>query len=562
MRRPLLALLLLSGTAPAALAASLEPPSRVEAVTVYPDGAMVTRSVSVDLPAGASTVVLKGLAQTIDPASIRVQGEASQPLTIGSVETRLAPGDPRGGKDPEIERKLDALRADRDALGGRIEAQELKKAAIQRFAQAGPEKIGPEAKPLDIDKWSSAWDAVADGLGKVNEGLVDLRRRAKALDEEIAALERARSRGVPPGPAPRRDVTVALDAPGATSGKLTVTYRVAGAAWTPLYDARLDTGARDRKPSLDLVRRAQVVQRTGEDWSGVALTVSTIRASRGTAAPVVNPILVNLVDPAELAARAQASAAMDARKAEEGAVARRAAPMIAAAPPPVPAAEQVAQVESGAFQASFRVPGTVDVPADGSSRSFALSTRKLEPGLLAKAAPALDETAYLEVSFPNDEDVPLLPGEVSLHRDGTYVGRGRFALVAPGDKAELGFGADDRVKVTRIPLRRRDTDPSWIGNSRSEQREFRTTVKNLHDIPLRISVIDQLPVPENSSITVEPVNLTPPTEKSVADKRGVMGWTWDYAPGEQKEIRVGWRMKWPADRELVTNGPGPVPLHR
>ncbi len=30
-----------------------------------------------------------------------------------------------------------------------------------------------------------------------------------------------------------------------------------------------------------------------------------------------------------------------------------------------------------------------------------------------------------------------------------------------------------------------------------------------------------------------------------------MAWTWDYAPGEQKEIRLGYRVKWPADRELM-----------
>jgi len=30
----------------------------------------------------------------------------------------------------------------------------------------------------------------------------------------------------------------------------------------PLYDARLDTGAKDRKPAIELVRRAEITQST------------------------------------------------------------------------------------------------------------------------------------------------------------------------------------------------------------------------------------------------------------------------------------------------------------
>ena len=87
-------------------------------------------------------------------------------------------------------------------------------------------------------------------------------------------------------------------------------------------------------------------------------------------------------------------------------------------------------------------------------------------------------------------------------------------------------------------------------------------MRNLHDAPLRISVVDRAPVSENTAVTVEALPGTPPTEKAIADKRGVMGWTWDYAPGEQKEIRFGYRLKWPADRDIVMDGGGPAPLAR
>ena len=77
-------------------------------------------------------------------------------------------------------------------------------------------------------------------------------------------------------------------------------------------------------------------------------------------------------------------------------------------------------------------------------------------------------------------------------------------------------------------------------------------MKNLHAQAIRIAIADRLPFSENAAIQVEQLReTTPPTEKQVNDKRGVMGWTWDYQPGEQKEIRLAYRIRWPAERDVV-----------
>jgi hypothetical protein len=103
-----------------------------------------------------------------------------------------------------------------------------------------------------------------------------------------------------------------------------------------------------------------------------------------------------------------------------------------------------------------------------------------------------------------------------------------------------------------VPLRRRETEPSWTQGARSDLREFKTTVRNLHDRPMRITVLDQTPFAENAAITVEALQgATPPTERNLQDRRGVLAWSFDYKPGEEREIRHGFRLRWPGDRELV-----------
>ncbi|HEX8665499.1 MAG TPA: mucoidy inhibitor MuiA family protein [Beijerinckiaceae bacterium] len=554
-RRPTLLALFLVLAPGLAAAADVELASKIDRVTVFPDAAVVTRVAALDLAAGVSTLVLRGLPASLDPASIRVEGEGSQAFAIGGIDVRAIPGDARPVIDADLERRLKALRDEREAVQGRIGAAQARKSMIERYAQVAPDKLGPEWKPLDIGEWQKAWEAIGGGLAAVNEELRTLTARARDLDAEIVALERARPQPPRPG-APKRDVAVAVEAASPVRGELRVSYRVAGAGWAPLYDARLDTGTKETKPSLELVRRAQVQQRTGEDWTDVALSVSTVRISRGATAPDLPPLQVSFWDPrASSMVRRSAPGAGRTTAMEES---RDSAAALAPAAPPVVKAEEVqASVEAGAFQATYAVPGRVGVQQDA-TKSFVLNRRGLAPTLIVKAAPVVDETAYLEGSFVNDDEAPLLPGEVAIHRNGAYVGKAQIKLTAPGDAVELGFGADDKVKVVRVPLRRRENEPGWFGQTRTDLREFKTTVKNLHAQPIRISVVDRLPFSENTEIQVELLReTTPPTEKQVGDKRGVMAWTWDYVPGEQKEIRLAYRLKWPSNRD-VTFEPRPV----
>jgi uncharacterized protein (TIGR02231 family) len=232
----------------------------------------------------------------------------------------------------------------------------------------------------------------------------------------------------------------------------------------------------------------------------------------------------------------------------------RMAPGAAPAPAPEPAkvAEREASAVTSAFSASFVVPGRVSVGRDGAARTLRLSSHVLDAPLLAKVAPVLETRAYLSANLAWADDVPLLPGEVSLTRDGAFVGKAQLGLVAPGESFELGFGTDDRIKVERVPVRRRDNDPSGSNAMRNQISDHRTSITNLHRRPMRISVVDRIPVSENTAIIVEalPTN-TPATERNVQDRRGVMAWSHDYAAGEKREIRLGWRLRWPADRELV-----------
>jgi uncharacterized protein (TIGR02231 family) len=225
---------------------------------------------------------------------------------------------------------------------------------------------------------------------------------------------------------------------------------------------------------------------------------------------------------------------------------------LAAAEPPTPAVEQEATIDSGGYQVMFQIPGRVTIGTNDGARTFRVSSATLAPELLVRATPALDDTAYLEAAFRHADEAPLLPGRVALYRDGIYAGRGQVALAAKDETVRLGFGADDRVKVTRALVRRNEGSSGVISSSKTDEREFKIAVRNGHDTPVRITIEDQLPVSEIADVSVDMLPAsTPPTARDVRDRRGVVAWTLDASAGEARDIKFGWRVRWPADKAIV-----------
>ncbi|MGJ4941852.1 mucoidy inhibitor MuiA family protein [Bradyrhizobium sp. HKCCYLS1011] len=526
-------------------AAGMEATSTVEAVTVYPDGASVTRLITLDLPAGESALIAKDFPLGLDASSLRVEGEANTKLVIGSVDTKPPRPEPSVNL-PEIDKQIEALRDQRADLDGAIAAATARRKFAERFADKAPAGLGEKGEARPISEWRGAFAAVAEEVAQADTAIRDAERKQRDIDREIAKLDGERT-AKPPR---KLEVRIDLSAEAATKATLHVTYAVRNARWVPIYDARLDTSARDRKPTLELIRRAEILQTTGEDWSDVVMSVSTVRTARGGNAPELRTLLAQY--PLPPAPMPQANMMMDAAKPRA----------LAAAPASEARAkraeEQEAAVEISAFQTAFRIPGRVTVGANDGAKSLRISTATITPELIIRSAPVLDAAAYLEASFAQTDDAPLLPGKVSIYRDGMFVGTGKMAATDKDETVRLGFGADDKVKVERAVLKRNEGSAGLIvTTAKTDERAFKTTVRNGHDFPVKVAIQDQLPVSENEDIQIEMLpSTTPPTTTNVRDRRGVLEWMIDAKPGAVKEISFAWRARWPKDKTIVMTPSG------
>jgi uncharacterized protein (TIGR02231 family) len=539
------------------LAAEIKGASAIDAVTVYPSGAEVTRIGKVAIERGEHTLLFTDLPADAVASSIRVEGKATGKLEIGSVDTRIVQV-PRtdeqvaASERRRIEQDIEKLKDERALLQATIQAAETQKRLVDNLAQmpAQPQPAGAVAQP----NWNDLFALIGQRGAEAQKTILETQIKARDADRQIRDLE-GKLASFAPSRRARTEVKVAIGAATALEAEIVIRYQVRRAAWVPYYDARLSTGTKAQAPKLNLVRRASIEQRTGESWENVSLALSTARPSAGTAAPLLSALVVDFESerpppPAPVARPAPTSGLRNAPSAQVAAESARGRLEDAVA-----ADEVRAKVEVQAFQAIYGIAGRVTVPDTGETKRVQIDTMDLDPALAVRAVPKRDEKAYLYAKLAVARGTPLLPGNVSLFRDGTFVGNGQLPLLAPGEEHELGFGVDDAVRVRYAIAEEKRGETGIISSSKTDTRSYRVTAKNLHARPIQLTVLDQIPVSQNADIKVELIGKSVPSRRDVDDKRGVMAWDATLAPDEERVIEFGYRAAWPAAKN-VTYGQG------
>ena len=213
--------------------------------------------------------------------------------------------------------------------------------------------------------------------------------------------------------------------------------------------------------------------------------------------------------------------------------------------------QATAQIEASPFQVLYSLTGPQTIPNSGETKRVVIDQTDLDPALSVRATPKVEPKAYLYAKLELESGLVLLPGQTSLFRDGVFVGRGVLPQLAGGEDHELGFGADDKVRVKFTTLDKTTSETGIISSSSVETQQFKTTVQNLHARAVNVTVYDQLPVSANEDIQVTLTSgSTPTTKQNVEDKRGVVAWDLKLDPEQEAEIGFGYQVSWPKEKRV------------
>lgn len=511
----------------------------IVAVTVYPKQARVTRRGRTTLDAGDHVVEVGPLPLSMDGDSIRVSGRgAATVLAVDVVLRRHAvPSDAT----------VTAVQQERRVLDGELaEIGDTETVLRQRQAfltTLGERASGAYARALATgDTATDAVTAFTTTMGgeltAVLAGIRDLQQRRTEVTERIAAVDRQLldlSASWEPD-ARYAAVALAVSAPGPV--ELDVSYQVPNAGWRSTYDVRL-TGE-----TLRLTWFGLVEQHTGEDWPECELALSTARPSGVVAIPELRPWYLDPLPPPQPPMQAFAA---------YGGAPGAPAPAAAMPPPPraaMPREEQFdlaaplqlaqAQVEDGPVAATYRPARPVAVPADGTTSRATVLVLDLATQLDHVVAPARSTDVHLRAAVTNTSKHTLPAGSAAVFHEADFVSKTALSTWAPGEELELALGLDDRVRVER-ELTRRTATRATLGSSRRREVEYRTTIGNYTGRPVRISVLDQLPVSRHDAIGVKETLLEPPPAERT--ELGVLTWRFVIPEGQSQAVRLGYRVE-------------------
>src|SRR5215470_3619385 len=555
LRASIIAILLMG--AAAAEAAEISASSHVGQVTVYPSGAEVTRLGAIKLEGGDHAIIFADLPARAIASSIRVEAKASGKLEIGSVDSRRlfvprADSSIAASERQRLEDAIERLRDERAGLEGTSKAAEAQKTLIANLAQLPLRPPAGHAAAAEPD-WAQLFALIGQRSGEAQKTILDTHIKIRELDRQIKDLE-GKLASAAPTQVERTELKLFVAADSALDAEISIRYQVANASWTPYYEARLATGTKTEAPKLSLMRRASIQQQSGESWDNVAVALSTARPGAGTAAAELTPITIDYEPDGARPASAPVGGVL--RSLEREAAVRngfgdadRLDQTVAANA--VKAEEARSTVETQAFQAIYAIGGRVTIPPTNEPKRVAIDEASLDPALMLRTVPKREQKAYLYAKIVIARGTPMLPGQVALFRDGIFVGNGRLPLLAPGEEHELAFGADDSVRVRHAIVDEKRSEAGIISTTKSDARNFRVTLKNLHERSIQIAVIDQVPVSQNADIKVELIGKVAPSRRDIDDRRGVLAWEMKLEPDEERLLDFGYRVTWPAAKRLI-----------
>jgi uncharacterized protein (TIGR02231 family) len=532
------------------LAAEIDAAAPIGAVTVFPDRAEVTRMIEVTLPVGSNTVVIDDLPASLLPDSVRVEGQGADGVVIGSVETKsVYQEEIVSQQERRLQAEILALQDQQRAASDRIAAFQAQLNFIDSIGREMPATANDQIVrgAMDPAKWQEAWLALSSGVGEAKKGIQAAEIEMRDIDGKInqKSLELSQIRT---GNMSTVVARINVESKESANVRLAFSYQLPDATWRPIYDARLETA----EGAVELTQIGEVYQRTGEDWSGVDLTLSTARPSIGAVLPDLSPWFVTVADiggrEEDLRADQLPSSVSEAQKSQVilGGGAEFSQENGAGLDKEKELKNQLAQIVASEFAAEYRISGTATVPSDASPHKFVIAEHAMAADLAVRVVPKQVPLAHLYASLTYDGKDPLLPGPVALFRDGAFVGNSGLAMMRPKEKVELGFGVDDSV---RVAYRLEDGEQSTSGiftSSQRIERRFRIEIANHHDKPIDITVLDQLPVSQDERVTVELLNgSTRPTQADWQDRKGVYAWANQYEPGEERIIKFGYGVDYP-----------------
>ena len=208
----------------------------------------------------------------------------------------------------------------------------------------------------------------------------------------------------------------------------------------------------------------------------------------------------------------------------------------------IPVKEQKAQ-----FGYEFEIRHPLTLASNGKTTTTEIARYQLPGTYQHLGIPRADKDAFLVVDATDWQQHSLLEGEANVYFENSFIGKTILDPTVANDTLHFSLGRDNGIRIQRTKVSARSSR-RLLASTQEQDMTWRITVKNSRKEVVSLTLKDQIPVSENSNITVTTEELS---GGQLDKSTGIVVWQLELQPNEQREFIVNYRVKYPKNRRLV-----------
>jgi len=541
--------------------------SKIEKVKVFLTGAQVERSASASLKEGRNRIVFKEISAKLDEKSIQIRFEGSYKLMSVSTELDFKIFEGTSGKIGMLNDSLRIIEESIQDYKDIISAINSEKDLLDKN-----KSLSGANSNLTVEEIEKAANFYRKRMEKINKELTQNRSSINYLNKSkwlitskldvLNFRESTRS----------NQIILIIDSKTAQKVDLKLEYFVSGCGWEPNYNLH----AQDLSGKITMEYKAKVFNDTGNDWEQIEMTLSTGNPNLSATFPQLSPWFLNYQTYVAEQTKTRSKGKKDAYyipennmdwdmvvEKNENKVALIQQQVVANSGyynnvPGVlnerkeylergPQSSVVYRtIEVSHLSMEFEIQEQYSIPADKKPYLVDVKEHELEGSFKYVAVPKMERDAFLLAQIPGWEKLDLVPGPTRVYFDGTYVGESWIDTRNVEDTLKLSFGRDSKIFVTK-ELLSEFSNKKVVGNNRKDSYTYEITIKNTRNIGVEIDLHDQIPISQDSDISVTIENIS---EARKEVETGILTWKVNLAPNESKKYRVAFTIKYPKHEKI------------
>ena len=529
--------------------------SVITEVTVYYDQALVTREAEVVLEKGKHELIFDKIPSDYQENSIQVKGFGNAIIKdVKKIRDYVTEEQHEGRKTlykaiRSLEEEIKVLQ-DQESLAKN--EQQIVQAIMDKLTN---QENKEEKIELNPDKWIQIVDFYRNRNISLNEELRNLNKQIVVKESEKGKLNKQIRELGNTGEKEINRIKILVEAEKSGKVKLKLSYIVFNATWYPLYDIRVSSDTK----VMNLTYKANVSQRTSEDWKNVKLNISTAQPHAGAEHPELRPWRINLYEENRKKVRLAKSFTKQSVGMEQmysgGSMKNEIGYSIDGMSVSEPEEDMTiltSAITENITSSVFEIPGSNTILSDNQEHQVTITIKDFPAYFRYSTVPKLSQFAYLKAKVTNDSEYPLLAGEANIFLDDNFVTTSTFDFAAPTDEFWTFLGVDESIKIEHKLIRKFKEKLGVFSKKEKQFYEYEISLKNNKKTEEEIVVWDQIPISQNEEIKVQLVKpeYIKDTETLKMNEDKFLEWFYKLEPGKEQKISLIFSIEYPKNKYL------------